>query len=371
MNQYQKRLEKIYDWMAEEGIALAFFEDAEGKRDTSIRYLTGHPCDALLFLSVERKNLLAPWDINLAKVFSRVQAIVPYNDFKREPLKAVEFAADFFKLPSGSKIEIPPVTSYPDFLNFIEEFPGFDIICRKESTSSYVKDLRTIKDDDEIAIIRKAADITNIIISLLEKNVRSGKIKTEADAVMLIEHEARKRGCEGTSFDTLAAGPNRSFCIHAFPSYTGASFGGQGLSILDFGIRYCGYCTDVTLTFAREANNQQKKMVNLVEKAAAAAMDKIVIGNDISLAATAVDKLFAKAKKQMAHGLGHGIGLDVHEYPFIKSSFSGKWVLRPGMVFSIEPGLYDPLHGGCRLENDILMTEHGYEVLTEASVIWL
>ena len=371
MNRYQKRLELLYDYMSEERISLVFFEDAEGRRDTAIRWLTGHPCDALLFLSVDRKSLLVPWDVNLAKVFSMAEAIVPYNEFKREPLKAVKFAADFFKLPSGSKIEIPPVTSYPGFLNFIEEFPLFDIICRKTCAASFIKELRIIKDEEEIAIIRKAADITNIIIHLLEKNVVSGKIKTEADAVMLIEYEARKRGCEGASFDILAAGPERSFCIHAFPSYTGASFGGQGLSILDFGIRYCGYCTDVTLTFVRDASRQQKKMANLVDEAFENALDMLVNGNNISDASMAVDRLFAKTKKQMAHGLGHGIGLDVHEYPYIKSNSAEQWALSPGMVFTLEPGLYDPIHGGCSLENDILMTEDGYEVLTEASIIWL
>ena len=256
MSNYQPRLEQIWDRMAQEGISLAMFEDTEGRRDTTVRWLTGHPGDALLFLSVvsravakgiagdnprsppERKSLLVPWDINLAKAYSMADMIVPYNDFDRLPLKGIIGAAERLQIPSGSKIEIPAVTPYPDFLNFVGELSDFDIICRERGMAAHALELRTIKDTEEIAIIRKAAGITNKIIDLLEKNVRSGKIRTEADAALFIEFESRKRGCDGTGFETLAAGQDRSFGIHAFPSWTNGPFAGQGLSILDFGLKF-------------------------------------------------------------------------------------------------------------------------------------
>jgi Xaa-Pro dipeptidase len=228
-----------------------------------------------------------------------------------------------------------------------------------------------IKDDEEIAVIRKAAGITNKIINLLEKKVRSGKIKTEADAAMLIELESRKLGGEGTGFETIAAGPDRSFGIHAFPAWTGAAFAGQGLSILDFGVKLGGYTTDVTLTFVRDPGPQQLKMVNLVEKAANVITESLVNGNEVFFLSLIIDELFAKSKKRSVHSLGHGIGLDAHEYPFIRSRTDDEWMLTPGMVFALEPGLYDPIYGGCRLENDFLMTETDYEKLTEARIIWL
>jgi Xaa-Pro dipeptidase len=372
LNNYQARLEKIWDWMAQEGITLVMFEDAEGRRDASIRWLTGHPGDALLFLSVDRKSLLMPWDIILAKAYSsQADIIIPYNDFDRMPKKAITGVAEKLNVPSGSKIEIPPITSYPAFLDFVGELSDFDIICRERSTAAHALELRTIKDAEEIALFKKAAGITNKIIDLLEKKVRSGKIKTEADAAMTIELESRKLGCDGTSFETLAAGQDRSFGIHAFPSWGSSSFGGQGLSILDFGLRYGGYCTDVTLTFVREPNTQQQRMVNLVEKAAKLATEMAVNGNDSRALAVAIDNLFAKSKKQMPHGLGHGLGMDVHEYPFIRNRSDYNWKLEPGMIFTLEPGLYDPIHGGCRLENDVLMTETGKEILTEARIISL
>jgi len=368
---YTKRLEKVWDWMAREGVALVMLEDSETRRDQNIRWLTGHPGDALLFLSVDRNAMLAAWDVNLAKLYAGKSPviIVPYNDFDRKPLTALSVISKTLGIPSGSKIEIPSVTPYPVFLEFVGELTEYDILCRESGAAVEMKKMRAVKDDEEIAITKKAADLTNEIIGLIENNVRCGKIKTEADAAMFIQAEARKRNCEGTSFETLAAGPDRSFAIHAFPSSTSAPFAGKGLSILDFGLKYQGYCTDVTLTFTRELNPKQEKMVTLVEKAAKNAISMAhnnALARDI---AAAVDAVFSKAKKQMPHGLGHGVGLQEHEFPILRNSSSNEWLLEPGMIFTIEPGLYDPVLGGCRLENDVLITESGQEILTNARII--
>jgi Xaa-Pro dipeptidase len=375
---FAARLEKIYNWMAQEGIALLMLEDNEVRRDQNIRWLTGHPGDALLFLSLDTpagggRAILVAWDINLAKLYAANSPamITSYNDFDRKPCKAVAAVAKKIGIPAGSKIEIPSVTPYPVFLDFVGELTDYDILCRQNSASLEINKLRAVKDEEEINITRKAASITNKLIDSLEKNVQSGKIKTEADAALFIELEARKNGCEGTSFGTLAAGPDRSYAIHAFPNWTNAPFGGQGLSILDFGVKLGGYCTDVTLTFARDLNPKQEKLVNLVEKAVKLATSMVSSGTRVKDIAAAVDSLFLKSKKKMPHGLGHGVGLQEHENPVIRNSSDNEWVLEPGMIFTIEPGLYDPLLGGCRLENDILITETGYEVLTTARIIRL
>ncbi|MDR0487672.1 MAG: M24 family metallopeptidase, partial [Treponema sp.] len=270
MEKYSARLEKIWKWMSQEDIALVMLEDTEGRRDQNIRWLTGHPGDALLFIFPEHKAILAAWDVNLAKQYTGQAPVLiaAYNDFDRNPRKALSAAAQILNIPPGSKIEIPSVTPYPVFLDYVGELTDYDILCREKSAAEELKKFRAVKDEDEIAVYRKAASITNELIDLLEKNVRNGKIKTEADAALLIEVESRRHGCEGTSFETLAAGPERSFAIHAFPSWTCSPFGGQGLSILDFGVKYDSYSTDVTLTFARDLNPKQEKLVALVEKAA-------------------------------------------------------------------------------------------------------
>ncbi|MCL2179496.1 MAG: Xaa-Pro peptidase family protein [Treponema sp.] len=370
---YAARFEKMYDWMAREGITLLVLEDCESRRDSNIRWLTGFPSDALLFLSVDKKAVLAAWDVNLAKIYAgnAPVTIASYNDFDRKPLSAVKVVSKTFGIPLGSKIEISPVTPYPVFLDYVGELTDYDIICHNSGAASQMRNLRAVKDEEETAIMRKAAEITNELIELLEKNVRSGKLKTEADAALFIETESRRRGCEGTSFETLAAGAGRSFAIHAFPPWTSEPFGAQGLSILDFGVKYRGYCTDVTLTFARDLNPKQEKLAALVEKAAKLAASMAHNAAAAKEIAAAVDALFAKSKKQMPHALGHGIGLQEHEGPAIKNSSENEWVLSEGMIFTLEPGLYDPLLGGCRLENDYLITKTGVETLTNANIIRL
>jgi Xaa-Pro dipeptidase len=372
MNIYETRREKIYNWMARENIAFLSFEDTEGRRDTSIRWLTGQPGDALLFLSVDKQALLVPWDINMAMIYAVVDTIIPYSEFDRQSIKALRACADFFKIPFGSRVEIPSVTPYPLFLLYVEALTDFDVICRNGGSRTEVERLRTIKDEEELRIYREVSAITNSIIELLEKNIREGALKTEADVALFIEMESRKRGCEGTGFETLAAGPGRSFGIHAFPAYTAGEFATAGLSILDFGLKYAGYTSDVTLTFVREPLSKiQEKLLTLTEKAyklALSMVEKGVAARDIALA---VDTFFGKSKKNMPHGLGHGIGLEAHEAPALRNRPDNTWTLEPGMIFTLEPGLYDPAHGGCRLENDILITETGVEVLTQAKIVHL
>ena len=82
-----------------------------------------------------------------------------------------------------------------------------------------------------------------------------------------------------------------------------------------------------------------------------------------------VDKIFAKAKMKMPHSLGHGTGLEIHEAPFVRSKASLETVFQPGMIVTLEPGLYDPELGGCRYENDILITESGNGVLTQSRIV--
>jgi Xaa-Pro dipeptidase len=372
MNIYEKRCGQIQEWMIREGIALIMLEDFESRRNPAVRWLSGQPGDALFFLSPGKPSLLVPWDVNMAAAYARAGAVVPFGDFERSPIKALRGAAEYLNTPKGSRLEIPSVTSYPRFLQFVEEIHDFDIICRDDGVGPELDKGRAVKDEDEIKIYRIVSAITCEITDAVEKLVGAGKLKTEADVALFIEAEGRRRGCEGTGFETLAAGPRRSFGIHAFPAYTGGAFASPGLSILDFGLKYAGYTSDVTLTFAREPlSKAQEKMLALTEKAhglAAALIKQGAAARDI---AAAVDTCFARAKKTMPHALGHGIGLEAHEAPSFRNRADNGWILESGMVITLEPGLYDPAQGGCRLENDFLVTETGAEMLTNSRIIRL
>ncbi len=372
MTAFEARRRKLYDWMAQEGVSMLVLEDAEGARDPGVRWLTGHPEDALLFLSVDRRCALVPWDANIAKIFADADVIVPYGEFERDPIKAIRAMADYLKLPGGSRIEIPAATAYPRFLKFVAALADYDVLCRDGGAADEIQALRAVKDEEEVRVYREAARITNEVIELLETEFASGRTMSETEVALFIDAAARVRGCEGTGFETIAAGPSRSFGIHAIPSYTGDPFGTPGLSILDFGLKFHGYTSDVTITVARGTlSRTQEKMLSLTQKAYDLALSMCSEDVPTREIALAVDAHFAKGKKAMPHSLGHGIGLEAHEAPWIRSRADNEWRLAPGMIFTLEPGLYDPAHGGCRLENDVILTEKGPEVLTRSRIIRL
>ncbi|MEE0132997.1 MAG: Xaa-Pro peptidase family protein [Treponema sp.] len=365
--------------LREKKIDVAFFEDTEGRRDPSLRYFTGQPSDALLVLTAEGQSILIPWDVNMAQEMATVDSILPYTDFGRTATNALSQVLKQLELPSTVTIELPPSLPYPIYKKYqqaITQALGtskeIHLLCRENGVHQDAVNMRAIKDQYEINCIKRASAITDNLILLLEEGVRSGTITTEMDAALLIEGECRKAGCEGTGFDTLAAGPERSFGIHCFPPYTAGAFPATGLSILDFGVVVEGYTSDVTLTFAKgPLTPEQEKQLELVQQAYDAALEKYKNGRAIKDAAQIVDDIFAQAGRTMPHSLGHGYGLEAHEWPTVRTTQPPEALFRPGMVVTLEPGLYDTKLGGCRLENDILITPEGNEVLTKARIIRL
>ena len=368
---YAARREKLFAFMKENKITAAVFEDTEGRRDLSVRYFTGHPSDALWICSSDGKNTLVPWDENLAKERSVDVKIVPYNKYDRRNIEAVrEILKSFKKNDPRLKVEVSPATPYPLFLKYVDALQGWDVLCRENSVHDFVLSLRACKDEYEIECTKEAARVGDLIIEKIENGIDDGSIKTEMDVSLLIERELRLNGCERNGFDTLAAGSSRSFAIHAFPGYTSAPWPGKGLSILDFGVVFEGYTSDTTLTVVKDATDEQKKLVELVEKAAKEALPYYKNGEKIKMAGLVADEVFKKAKREMPHTLGHGIGLEIHEFPRVSAKQTDDLVFKPGMIVTLEPGLYDSKLGGVRLENDVLVTENGNEVITHSKIIY-
>ena len=369
---YSARRAKLAEFMKNHGIAAAVFEDTEGRRDPSIRYLSGHTGDALVIFFSENRLILVPWDENLAKQQAYADKIIPYSRYSRQNVRAVKEILAAAKITGKMTAELSPVTPYLLFLQYVDVLAGWDVRCREHSAHDFVVSMRAEKDDYEIACTKEAARIGDKIIDTIEAEVKSGKIKTETDVALLIEKECRKAGCEKTGFDTLAAGPSRSFAIHCFPNYTAGEWPGDGLSILDFGVVYNGYTSDTTLTIAKgNLSPAQEKQLSLVEQAYTKSLELYKSHVPIQAAAAKAAEIFAKAKRTMPHTLGHGIGLEIHEHPIIRVSTPAAETFLPGMIVTLEPGLYDPAIGGCRLENDVLITETGNEVLTHSRIIRL
>lgn len=133
---YNARREKLFAFMTENNITAAVFEDTEGRRDPAVRYFTGHPSDALWICTLDGKNVLVPWDENLAKERSIDVKLVPYNKYGRKNTEAVrEVLKSFKKKGSRIKVELSPVTPYPLFLQYVDSLNGWDVLCREKFRS--------------------------------------------------------------------------------------------------------------------------------------------------------------------------------------------------------------------------------------------
>jgi Xaa-Pro dipeptidase len=229
-----------------------------------------------------------------------------------------------------------------------------------------------VKDEEEMRSIERAASITNDLLGALETLLTDSTELSEVDVALFLEREALRRGCEGMSFESLVAGPSRSFGIHAFPPYSAAPFSGPGMSILDFGVLVGGYPSDVTVTVVRgRVGRKQEEMIELVQEAYEQAAARAKPDVETREIAKTVDEIFARHGYRMPHSLGHGLGLEVHEKPYLRDKPGNETRLQSGMVFTIEPGLYDPEAGGVRLENDFLVTSEGTKVLTTSRILRL
>jgi len=375
---HRSRQARVAAWLAAEGLFACVVDDFERSRSLDLRWLSGQPSDAILVVFATGRTVLVPWDVNLAAERAVVDQVVPYTDFKRSFREAVAGVLKQNGLGSGGaerRVEFSSRISFLRHNELVADMPAAAVVIRNDGCDAFLARARGIKDAAEIAALERASQITNALIEAIETMLRSPRAEDlrELDLAQLIEREALSLGAEGLGFETLAAGPSRSWAIHPFPACSRAPFGGPGLSILDFGIRVDGYTSDVTLTVARgRLSPGQERMVGLVEKAYAAAVAAVRAGASPREPAIRADEVFAAAGLRMPHALGHGIGLEAHEGPLLRSQGENPDAeLLPGMVFTIEPGLYDPALGGVRWENDVLMTADGPRVLTGARLLRL
>ncbi len=368
---YRDRRNALAAKLRETETGACVFVDSEEHRDPAVAYYTNHANDAVLVIFSDGYSVLIAWDENLAKMNAFYDKLVPYMRYKNEAKDAVKAILNACASHAeNSKVELPPYLTYPDYLKFIDTLDTYDCRCREDGLHKFVINSRMIKDEYEIECTREAARVGDLIIDEIEDQARKGNIKTETDVALLIERRLRENGCQRTGFDTLAAGPGRSFAIHAFPGYTAAEWPAQGLSILDFGVVYNGYTSDTTLTIAKgPLTKEQEKQLELVQKAYDEALKLYKPGKPIIDAAKKCDSVFAAAKRKMPHGLGHATGLEIHEQPRVNMRATPEMLFKPGMILTCEPGLYDVEIGGTRLENDVLITEDGNEVLTHSRII--
>ncbi len=361
---HRRRREQVYQWLDHESVDAAYVTG-----DAEIRYLTGMPSDSVLVLFRTGRCVLLPWDVNLASERAEADEIIPYTEFDRKLTDALRAVLGDAAGP-GRRVEIPADTPHPSLGDIRDAACGAEVVCRVDGLTGEISRMRSIKDDSELALLGRAAELTNKVIDELDEALGAGSLESELDIALFLERRARSLGGEGTGFEPIVAGPSRSNGIHAFPAFTGARFARTGSGIIDFGINFDGYTSDVTVTVLfGEPSAALRRMTDLVQQAYDESIERIEEGVDARDIARRVDTVFERAGYSMPHGLGHGIGLEVHEAPWLKSSGEAPALLSRGMVFTVEPGLYHSTDGGVRLENDVMLTADGPTIITTSRIL--
>jgi Xaa-Pro aminopeptidase len=222
--------------------------------------------------------------------------------------------------------------------------------------------LRKVKDDHEIDLIRKAVQVAEESFNAIKEEIKVGQ--TEGYLAGLLIFELKSRGASGSSFPPIVAAASNSSLPHYRPSETLVQRD-QPL-LFDWGAVYKGYCSDLTRTFiVGRASPRIKQIYRVVHEAQQEAIKFLRPGVTTMQADRVARDVIEKAGfgEYFGHGLGHGIGLDIHELPTLRKT-GGDEELRPGMIVTVEPGIYLPGEGGVRIEDDVLITHSGCEVLS-------
>lgn len=227
----------------------------------------------------------------------------------------------------------------------------------------WVEELRMIKSEDEIALIAQAEKIGDMAFSHILDFIKPGM--TEQEVALELEFYMKKQGASALSFSTIVASGHRSQMPHGVASDKVIEMG--DLITMDYGCVYQGYCSDMTRTVALGSiTEEQKRTYNLVLEAQKAAIEGVhagVLGKDIDNIAREVFKK-NNVLQYFGHGLGHSLGLEVHEEP--RFSAKDEHIIKENMVITVEPGLYYNGHG-VRIEDVIVVKEDGCINLTNSS----
>ena len=222
--------------------------------------------------------------------------------------------------------------------------------------------MRVVKDERELDILRKAASYADYAIEVGVSEIAEGK--TELEILTAIELAMKKKGISHMSFDTMVLSGPKTASPHGKPGDRKIQKG--DFVLFDLGVIYEGYCSDITRTVSfGEPTDAQRDVYETVRKAEQAAVDSVKPG----VRAMDLDKIardvitVAGYGEFFTHRLGHGLGISVHEFPSVTGA--NKMELIEGMVFTIEPGVYDPSITGVRIEDDVVVTKDGVEVLTK------
>jgi Xaa-Pro aminopeptidase len=333
----------------EESDGLVVFNSA------NLTWLTGFCGASALLIPRTGESIVYVHGVNHA------QAEAELSGFKVEQVKHGENMMDKIA-KQASALQIKRLTA--DFLN-VESWRSLSKLLGSEKTlevdNRFLRELRKVKDENEIKLMRKAADLTSWGMRVAGEVVAAGVKEYEVAAE--IEYAMRKNGSSGTAFETIVASGLASAFPHGGCSDREIREG--DLVVVDMGATYKFYRSDMTRTFvAGKPSAKQKKLYEVVRSAQEKAVNSMkpnVEAKDVDAAAR---KVIADAGygEYFVHSLGHGVGLDIHEPPTLNPDSED--MLAAGNVVTVEPGIYLVGYGGVRIEDTVLMQRNSAEKLT-------
>ncbi|WP_081756668.1 M24 family metallopeptidase [Gorillibacterium massiliense] len=354
----KERLDKLNTLLKVEALDVAFITSPK-----LVYYFTGFYSDpherfmALVCPRGEEPFLLVPvLDYEKAVRVSGVSRIYSHEDTDN-PYEVLRGLLKGTYVRAGIQAEHLNVNRYHGLMEATgaKDFVGMD---------GKLADIRVIKSEDEVVAIKKAIvcieDALRSTLSIVKPGI------TELDIVAELEYRMKKLGAEGPSFDTMVLAGEKTGLPHGIPGYELVREG--ELLLFDCGVFVDGYASDITRTFAvGEVNDKTKEIYNIVLQANEAMIQAVrpgvTLGSlDLAARQVIIDHGYGE---YFNHRAGHGFGMEIHEYPSIHGK--NQDLVREGMVFTAEPGIYISGLGGVRIEDNVRVTANGVEVLTTFS----
>lgn len=333
---------------------------------SSIYYLTGmrsnpHERFLGLFLFADGSYCLLVPSLEIEVAQQHIEQVLSYMDHEG-PINAIR---EIFARNPVQKLGVEKESISLESVELLKSIlPHLSFV----SISSIIQQMRSLKDELEINLLRKAAELIDEVVQAGIARVKQGM--TEIELAGELEFIAKKLGAPQMSFETTVLSGAKSALPHGKPDHSRIEEG-QFL-LLDLGVYYAGYCSDITRTFfvGEEFTSKHREVYELVLAANEKAIDAVKPGVRLQ----DLDRIARQTIESggygayFTHRLGHGLGLDIHEYPSVHGE--NEDLLSPGLVFTIEPGIYLPGFGGVRIEDDVVVTKDGVEVLTQYPKSW-
>lgn len=321
----------------------------------NVRYLLGVESEGILLLT-RKENIYITDGRYLEKVNSvmTIEDEVIVSDVKDISHDDYE---NFFMFCENVGFEENYVT-YAKYKEYMQKYK----INNLAETEYIIEKQRMIKEETEIEKIKKACQITDNCFKHLLTYIKKGM--TEKQIAMEIERYFVENEAEGVSFDTIVASGTNSSMPHAVP--TDKQIQSGDVITIDFGCKYQGYCSDMTRTiFIDVVQDYIKPIYDLVLKNQLLTLREMYEGVNVRMLSKMVENDFKLNGYDLIHGLGHGVGLEIHESPIIGSR-KGDFLLKENMVVTDEPGIYLPGKFGVRIEDTVLLTKSGCTTLTNS-----